>query len=133
MLTYLFASTFVKSVEGPNKIIIKPNEQAIVGIKIEPFEDIPRNGGSQLNIEITNQGISKIVTYVLSYKATEIAIVDSNCDRSALLTGQELNCDSIITNQGYRSGKLSVTIGATNQSQVIICLLYTSPSPRDVE
>ena len=120
VLTYLFASTFVKSVEGPNKIIIKPNEQAIVGIKIEPFEDIPRNGGSQLNIEITNQGISKIVTYVLSYKATEIAIVDSNCDRSALLTGQELNCDSIITNQGYRSGKLSITIGATIQSQAII-------------
>ena len=120
VLTYLFANTFVKSVEGPNKIIVKPNERATVSIKIEPFEDVPRNGGSQLNIEITNQGISKIVTYILSYKMTDIAIISNSCDRSALLTGQELNCDTVITNQGYRSEKLSVTIGATIESQVIV-------------
>lgn len=119
-LTYLFANTFVKSVEGPNKIIVKPNERATVSIKIEPFEDVPRNGGSQLNIEITNQGISKIVTYILSYKMTDIAIIGNSCDRSALLTGQGLNCDTVITNQGYRSEKLSVTIGATIESQVIV-------------
>ena len=120
VLTYLFANTFVKSVEGPNKIIVKPNERATVSIKIEPFENVPRNGGSQLNIEITNQGISKIVTYILSYKMTDIAIISNSCDRSALLTGQELNCDTVITNQGYRSEKLSVTIGATIESQVIV-------------
>ncbi len=50
VLTYLFASTFAKSVEGPNKIIVIPHERAIVSIKTAAASDMQRKQGSKHNI-----------------------------------------------------------------------------------
>ena len=116
-ITYIFASTFVSSVEGPSKITVDPSERATISIKINPLEVIPREGGSQLNIEISNREEAKIITYVLSYKNTEIVILENKCDRNSLLVGQGLSCDTVITNRGYISNELEVKIGSVKNSE----------------
>jgi len=121
ILSYLFASTFVYSVEGPEKLTINAGEKAFIPLKIVPHNKIPREGGSQLNIEINNQDETRIITYILNYKNTEITILEHTCDRQALLISQSISCNTVITNVGYASKDLNIKIGAINnlQEQII--------------
>ena len=43
------------------------------------------------------------------------------------------NYDSFVYNLAQRLGELGITSNVIRNDQLTICLLYTSPSPRDVE
>ena len=109
-LKYIFAGTFIDSITGPSKVTLDSGDSQTIPIQIEPLENIPREGGSQFNIEITNRDESKIVTYVLIYEDTDITVLDHSCDRRAVLIGQSISCTTIITNNGYASGTLDINV-----------------------
>ena len=109
-LNYIYSSTFVSGIEGISTIEIEPNTIEYVDIKVEPLKDIPRLGGSQFNIEISNNNENKIITYVFGYLTPTIEISEIKCDRYALLIGQDLKCTTILTNQGYFTEDLNFII-----------------------
>ena len=110
-LKYIFAGTFINSINGPDKVTLDSGDSKPISIQVEPLENIPREGGSQFNIEIANREESKIVTYVLIYEDIDITVLDQSCNRRAALIGQSISCTTIITNNGYASGTLDVNIG----------------------
>jgi len=113
-LSYIFAGTFIDSINGPDKVIIESGKSTTLEIEINPLPEIPREGGSQLNIDISNGRESKILTYVLSYEKSDIEVLDQSCNRHSVLLGQSISCTTVITNNGYVSGSLDVHIGIEN-------------------
>ena len=109
-LNYIYSSTFVSSIDGISTIEIEPNTVEYVEIKVEPLLNIPREGGSQFNIEISNNNENKIITYVFGYLTPAIEISEIKCDRYALLIGQDLKCTTTLTNQGYFAEDLNFII-----------------------
>ena len=109
-LNYIYSSTFISSIDGISTIEIEPNTVKYVEIKVEPLQNIPREGGSQFNIEISNNNENKIITYVFGYLTPTIEISEIKCDRYALLIGQDLKCTTILTNKGYFAEDLNFII-----------------------
>ena len=109
-LNYIYSSTFVSEIEGINAIQILPNNEETINIRIKPLQNIPREGGSQFNIEVSNNNENKIVTYVFSYLKPTIEIAEVSCDRYALLAGQSLKCTTALKNTGYSINDLTFTI-----------------------
>lgn len=106
-LNYIYSPTFVSKIEGIELIEILPNRQEAVEVRIKPLGDIPREGGSQFNIEISNGNENKIITYVFSYLSPSIEISQISCDRYALLAGQSLKCTTSLINKGYSTNDLA--------------------------
>ena len=115
-LSYIFAPTFIKSITGPDKVTIEAGKSTTIVIEINPLPEIPREGGSQLNIEVNHKEENKILTYILSYEESDIEVLDHNCNRHSVLLGQSISCTTVITNNGYVSGSLNVDIGITSDS-----------------
>lgn len=113
-LSYIFAGTFIDSINGPDKVTIGSGKSTTIEIEINPLPEIPREGGSQLNIDISNGRENKIITYVLSYEKSDIEVLDQSCNRHSVLLGQSISCTTVITNNGYVSGSLNVHIGIEN-------------------
>ena len=113
-LSYIFAGTFIDSINGPDKVTIGSGKSTTIEIEINPLPEIPREGGSQLNIHISNGRENKIITYVLSYEKSDIEVLDQSCNRHSVLLGQSISCTTVITNNGYVSGSLNVHIGIEN-------------------
>ena len=113
-LSYIFAGTFIDSINGPDKVTIRSGKSTTLEIEINPLPEIPREGGSQLNIDISNGRENKIMTYVLSYEKSDIEVLDQSCNRHSVLLGQSISCTTVITNNGYVSGSLNVHIGIEN-------------------
>ena len=113
-LSYIFAGTFIDSINGPDKVTIGSGKSTTIEIEINPLPEIPREGGSQLNIDISNGRENKIITYVLSYEKSDIEILNQSCNRHSVLLGQSISCTTVITNNGYVSGSLNVHIGIEN-------------------
>ncbi len=109
-LNYIYSSTFVSEIEGINTIQIQPNREESIDITIKPLETIPREGGSQFNIEVSNNNENKIFTYVFSYLNSAVEMSEISCDRYALLEGQSLKCTTILTNVGYFVSDLNFVI-----------------------
>ena len=95
-------------------MIIGPGKSTTLEIEINPLPEIPREGGSQLNIEISNGRENKILTYVLSYEKSDIEVLNQSCNRHSVLLGQSISCTTVITNNGYVSGSLEVQIEIEN-------------------
>ncbi|MFL2944609.1 MAG: winged helix-turn-helix transcriptional regulator [Candidatus Poseidoniales archaeon] len=110
-IDYSYSTTFVESIDGPNLVTINAGESLTVEIEIIPLKNIPEIGGNPLIIEISNNGIEKTEGYILSYKETEINIVSQDCSRHSLLTGQSIACTTTISNNGYASKNLEISIG----------------------
>ena len=111
-LNYIYSPTFVSDIEGIKTIEVQPNKEEYIVINIKPLESIPREGGSQFNIEVSNNNENKISTYVFSYLPPSIEITEINCDRYALLAGQSLKCTTILTNTGYYADDLTFLISS---------------------
>ena len=109
-IDYIYSPTFISKIDGLTSITIQPNSFEIVEIEVEPLKNIPREGGSQFNIEISNNNENQIITYVLSYLKPEIEITDISCNRYALLIGQEVKCTTTLTNLGYLANDLNFFI-----------------------
>ena len=109
-LNYIYSPTFISGIDGPTSIAIQPNSFEIVEIEVEPLTNIPREGGSQFNIEISNNNENQITTYVLSYIKPKIEITDISCNRHALLIGQEVKCTTTLTNLGYLTNGINFFI-----------------------
>ena len=105
-LNYIYSSTFISNLEGIGSVQVQPNSFENVEIKIDPLKSIPREGGSQFNIEISNNNEDRLITYVFSYLTPEIEITEIKCDRYAALIGQEIKCTTILTNKGYYTDDL---------------------------
>ena len=121
-ISYFFASAFIESVNGPETITLDAGKSANIEIDLMPLSKVPREGGSQLRVEISDQYETKIITYVLSYSETTLEITEQKCNRHSLLLGQEVICTSSILNNGYTSNALSIDIIVTNnneESQII--------------
>ena len=113
-LSYIFAGTFIDSINGPDKVTIGSGKSTTIEIEVNPLPEMPREGGSQLNIYISNGRENKILTYVLSYEKSDIEVLDQSCNRHSVLLGQSISCTTVITNNGYVSGSLNVHIGIEN-------------------
>ena len=111
-LNYIYSPTFVSDIEGIKTIEVQPNKEEYIVINIKPLESIPREGGSQFNIEVSNNNENKISTYVFSYLPPSIEITEINCDRYALLADQSLKCTTILTNTGYYADDLTFLISS---------------------
>ena len=111
-LNYIYSPTFVSDIEGIKTIEVQPNKEEYIVINIQPLESIPREGGSQFNIEVSNNNENKISTYVFSYLPPSIEITEIDCDRYALLAGQSLKCTTILTNTGYYADDLTFLISS---------------------
>jgi len=109
-LNYIYSSTFVSEIKGTNTIQILPNKEESIDIRIKPLQTVPREGGSQFNIEVSNNNENKIFTYVFSYLKPTIEISEISCDRYALLDGQSLKCTTVLTNTGYSINELNFVI-----------------------
>ena len=109
-LNYIYSSTFISNLEGIDSIQVQPNSFENVEIRIDPLKTIPREGGSQFNVEISNNNEDSLITYVFSYLTPEIEITEIKCDRYAVLIGQEIKCTTILTNKGYYTDDLSFLI-----------------------
>ena len=109
-IDYIYSPTFISKIDGLTSITIQPNSFEIVEIEVEPLKNIPREGGSQFNIEISNNNENQIITYVLSYLKPEIEITDISCNRYALLIGQEVKCTTTLTNLGYLANDINFFI-----------------------
>ena len=109
-LDYIYSPAFISKIDGFTSITIQPNSFEIVEIEVEPLTNIPREGGSQFNIEISNNNEKPIITYVLSYLKPEIEITDISCNRYALLIGQEVKCTTTLTNLGYLTNGINFFI-----------------------
>jgi predicted transcriptional regulator len=114
-ITYSYSTTFVESINGPNLVTISAGESLTIEIEIIPLQNVPDVGGNPLIIEITNNGIEKTEGYILSYKETEINIVNQYCNRHSLLTGQSIACTTTISNRGYASKNLEIDIGVETE------------------
>ncbi len=122
LISYFFASAFIESVNGPETLTLDAGKAEDIEIELMPFSKVPREGGSQLRVEISNQYETKTITYVLSYSETTIEITEQKCNRHSLLLGQEIVCNSSILNSGYTSNLLSINIIVTTdneESQII--------------
>ena len=119
-LSYTFAATFIDSITGPDKITIESGESNTIGININPLSMIPREGGSQLNIKVSNREENQILTYVLSYEESDIEVLEHNCNRHSVLLGQSISCTTVITNNGYVSGPLDLNIRIEHDGNEII-------------
>ena len=111
-ISYIYSPTFIYEIEGLNAIEVLPNNEESIEIKVRPLEKIPREGGSQFNIEVSNNNENKIFTYLFSYLEPTIEISEVACDRYALLEGQSLKCTTILTNTGYYSSDLNFLISS---------------------
>ena len=109
-IDYIYSPTFISKIDGLTSITIQPNSFEIIEIEVEPLTNIPREGGSQFNIEISNNNENQIITYVLSYLKPEIEITDISCNRYALLIGQEVKCTTTLTNLGYLTNGINFFI-----------------------
>ena len=110
-ITYIFASTFIDSFNAPEKIIVEAGKSVTNTVEITPLQTVPREGGSQFNIEIFNNGESQILNYILAYSNTDIDIVNVECDRHSILLGQSINCNTVLKNEGFATEDISVDIG----------------------
>lgn len=109
-IDYIYSPTFISKIDGLTSITIQPNSFEIIEIEVEPLTNIPREGGSQFNIEISNNNENQIITYVLSYLKPRIEITDISCNRYALLIGQEIKCATTLTNIGYLTNEINFFI-----------------------
>lgn len=109
-IDYIYSPTFISKIDGLTSITIQPNSFEIIEIEVEPLTNIPREGGSQFNIEISNNNENQIITYVLSYLKPRIEITDISCNRYALLIGQEIKCTTTLTNIGYLTNEINFFI-----------------------
>ena len=109
-LNYIYSPTFVSEIVGIDTIQIQPNKEESIDIRIKPLQTIPREGGSQFNIEVSNNNENRIFTYVFSYLVPTIEITEISCDRYALLAGQSLKCTTVLTNKGYYVNDLNFVI-----------------------
>ncbi len=100
-LDYIYSPTFISKIDGLTSITIQPNSFEILEIELQPLTSVPREGGSQFNVEISNNNENQIVTYILSYLKPEIEITEISCNRYALLISQEIKCTTMLTNLGY--------------------------------
>ena len=116
-ISYFFASAFIQSVEGAESITLDAGKNADIEISLMPHSKVPREGGSQLRVEISDQYETKAITYILSYSATTIEITEQKCNKHSLLLGQEITCTSSILNSGYTSNSLSVDIIVTSNNE----------------
>ena len=116
-ISYFFASAFIQSVEGAQSITLDAGKNADIEISLVPHSKVPREGGSQLRVEISDQYETKAITYILSYSATNIEITEQKCNKHSLLLGQEIICSSSILNKGYTSNSLSVDIIVTSNNE----------------
>ena len=114
-ISYFFTSTFIQSLSGPDIIGVSPGTSSSFEVDIVPLSRIPREGGSLLHIEITDQYNSERTTFVLSYSETKINVVEQNCNRHSVLLGQDIVCKSTITNKGYVSDSLTINVIAMNE------------------
>ena len=114
-ISYFFTSTFIQSLSGPDIIDVSPGTSSSFEVDIVPLSRIPREGGSLLHIEITDQYNSERTTFVLSYSETKINVVEQNCNRHSVLLGQDIVCKSTITNKGYVSDSLTINVIAMNE------------------
>ena len=114
-ISYLFTSTFIQSLEGPEVISVAPGTSISFEIEIVPLSKTPREGGSLLHIEIADQYDSERATFVLSYLETIIEVMEPSCNRNAVLLGQDIVCKTTITNKGYVSDPLTINIIALNE------------------
>lgn len=114
-IAYLFTSTFIQSLEGPEVISVAPGTSINFEIDIVPLSKIPREGGSLLHIEIADQYDSERATFVLSYSETKIEVIEPSCNRNAVLLGQDIVCKATITNKGYVSNPLTINVIALNE------------------
>ena len=114
-ISYFFASAFIQSVEGAESITLDAGKNADIEISLVPHSKVPREGGSQLRVEISDQYETKAITYILSYSPTNIEITEQNCNKHSLLLGQEIVCSSSILNKGYSlpSSHLIVSLVST--------------------
>ena len=117
-ISYSYTSTFIESISGPNQVTINAGESSTVEIEIIPLPKIPLLGGNPLIVQITNNGIEKTEGYILSYTETKINIIDPECNRRSLLTGQSITCTTIISNSGYISNSLEVNIGIETENGI---------------
>ena len=109
-LDYIYSPTFVSKIDGLDSITVEPNSFEIIKIEVEPLINIPREGGSQFNIEIGNNNENQIITYILSYLKPEIEITDISCNRHSLLISQEVKCTTTLTNLGYLTNDINFLI-----------------------
>ena len=114
-ISYLFTSTFIQSLEGPEVISVAPGTSISFEIDILPLSKIPREGGSLLHIEIADQYDFERATFVLSYSETKIEVIEPSCNRNAVLLGQDIVCKTTITNKGYVSDPLTINVIALNE------------------
>ena len=114
-ISYLFTSTFIQSLEGPEVISVAPGTSLSFEIDILPLSKIPREGGSLLHIEIADQYDFERATFVLSYSETKIEVIEPSCNRNAVLLGQDIVCKTTITNKGYVSDPLTINVIALNE------------------
>ena len=115
-ISYFFASTFIDSLSGPETINLEAGTSSDFELDIVPLSKIPREGGSQLRIEVSNTYETKTVTYVLSYAETTIQIDEQRCNKHSVLLGQDIICTSTISNKGYNSNQLSIDIIVLNEN-----------------
>ena len=110
LINYIYSPTFIANLEGNPMIEVQPNTIEYVEVKIEPLQTIPREGGSQFNIEVSNNNENQIITYVLGYLEPAIEISEIKCNRYALLEGQDIKCTTVLTNRGYYAEDLTFLI-----------------------
>jgi len=115
-ISYFFASTFIESLSGPENINLEPGTSSNFELEIIPLSKIPREGGSQLRIEVSNQYETKSISYVMSYAETTIQIDEQGCNKHSVLLGQDIICTSTISNKGYNSNQISIDIIALNDN-----------------
>ena len=114
-ISYFFASTFIESLSGPETITVEPGISSNLELEIVPLNKIPRKGGSQLRIDVSNQYETKSITYVISYAETSIQLDEKGCNKHSVLLGQDIICTSTISNKGYNSNQLSIDIVVINE------------------
>ena len=117
-ISYYFASTFIESLSGPDTINVEPGNSENIELSLIPLPKIPREGGSQLQIKISNQYETKSITYVLSYAETKIEITEQKCNKHSILLGQDIICTNTISNKGYNSNQLSINIIVSNEKGI---------------
>ena len=129
-ISYFFASTFIESLSGPETITVEPGASSNLELEIIPLNKIPRKGGSQLRIDVSNQYETKSITYVISYAETSIQLDEKGCNKHSVLLGQDIICTSTITNEGYNSNQLSIDIVVLNEKEA--CIFFPKNGEADL-
>ena len=109
-VSYYFAANFIESLDGPEILTVEPGSSSNFELEIVPLNKIPREGGSQLRIDISSPYQTKSITYVISYAETTIQIEEQGCNKHSVLVGQDIICTTTISNKGYNSNQLSIDI-----------------------